>query len=148
MSFPSKNSDGARQLGLFGRPSLNILPRLKAAMREALRTSGLSRDQVADLMTEICRTEGIRLPGNSKAISRALLDKWVADGANHVIPITLLPVFCTATASSLPLGVLARALELEVIGPESQRLLQWARAEVERRRAAKEARKLAEEIGI
>jgi len=72
----------------------------------------------------------------------------VAEGAAHVISLPLLPVFCEAVGSDLPLRVLTSALGLMVVGAEEQLLLRWARAEVEKRRAAKEARKAAEELGL
>jgi len=118
MSFPLKNSDGARQLGLFGCPSLNILPRLKAAMRGALRTSSFSREQIADRMTELCRTHGIRPPGNAKAISRAMLEKWVAEGAAHVISLQAL--------IAKELGVTDNLVWLTINGVEkNRRVIQW-----------------------
>ncbi len=138
-----------RQRGLFDRPSLNPVPRLKAAMREALKGCGLSREQVVDRMNELASLEGLSTGGRAKRVTLPLLDKWVAEGApEHVIPTKFIPIFCEATGDYGVLRVLARCLGLAVIGPEEQKLLEWARAEVEKRRIAKKARKLAEELGL
>ena len=136
------------QLSLFEQPSLNVMARLKAAMREALKACTLSREQVAERMTEIARSEGIRFAGNSRAVSRAILDKWVGEGAQHIIPIPLVTIFCAVTNSILPMQVLASALSVSVISKEDTALLAWARAGVDKRKKVKQARKLAEQIGI
>ena len=135
-----------KQLRLFDQPSLNIVARLKAAMRQALSESKFSREEVAEKMTAIAKIEGIRLPGNSKSITKTILDKWVAEGANHTIPIQMLIVFCSVTDSCLPLNVLAAALGFKVITPEQRKSLMWAEAEIQRRHFATEARRLAKEV--
>ena len=56
--------------------------------------------------------------------------------------------FCHVTGSRLPLEVLAGPLGLDVIDSDDLLLLEWARAERERRTNARRARILAEEIGI
>ena len=128
---------------------MNPVPRLKAAMREALKGCGLSREQVVDRMNELASLEGLTTGGRSKKVTLPLLDKWVAEGApEHVIPLKFLPVFCEAVGSFAPLQVLAGCLGLTIIGPEEAKLLEWARLEVERRRLRKRARQLAQEVGI
>ena len=137
-----------RQLNLFERPGLNIQSRLKAAIREALRECKLSREQVADRMTEIAKIEGLRPPGNAKAISKSTLDKWAGEAGNHHIPLSILPIFCSVTGSDQPLKVLTAPLGLKVINNEESKLLEWARAERRRRKATKQAKRLAEEAGL
>ena len=138
-----------KQRNLFDRPSLNPVPRLKAAMREALKGCGLSREQVVDRMNELASLEGLTTGGRNKKVTLPLLDKWVAEGApEHVIPTKFIPIFCEAVGDFRVLQVLAGCLGLTVIRPEEQKLLEWARAEVEKRRIAKRARKLAEEFGL
>lgn len=134
----------SEQLNLFDRPSLMITPRLKAAMRAAIKDGPLSRDQVVDRMTEICAMDGIR----SVSVSRPMLDKWTAETAPHVIPLTLLPVFCQAVGSLAPLAVMTSAVGALLINKEDAKLLAWARAEVTKRQAAKEAKRRAEEVGL
>lgn len=138
----------SNQMSLFDRPHLNVIRNLKASMREAIKNSKLSRDQIAQEMTEIARVEGLRPPGNSREISKTLLDKWVSDSSAHIIPLAILPVFCAVTESTLPLQALARALGLTIIAEQERKILSWAEAEIEKRRVARRARRLAEEIGI
>lgn len=140
-----KNSD---QLSLFDQPSLNTISRLKAAMRESLKRCRLSRDQVTERMTEIILIEGLRCPGNSRAISKAILDKWVSESSPHIIPLSLLPVFCAVAGDWLPIQVIARPLGLTIISERERKLLLWADAEIKRREASKRANKLAEDIGL
>jgi hypothetical protein len=140
-----KNSD---QLFLFDQPSLNVVSRLKAAMRESVKRCRLSRDQLADQMTEAIRTEGLPFPGNSRSISKAILDKWLSESARHIIPLSLLPVFCAIAGDWLPIQVVAKPLGLTIISERERKLLEWADAEIRRREASKRARKLAEDIGL
>lgn len=140
-----KNSD---QLNLFDQPSLNVISRLKAAMRESIRRCRISREQIAARMTEIALIESLKWPGSSRAISKAILDKWVSESSPHVIPLALLPAFCSVAGDWLSIQVLARPLKLIVIPDQERKLLEWAEAEIERREASKKERKLAEDIGI
>jgi hypothetical protein len=140
-----KDSD---QLFLFNHPSLNIISRLKAAMRESIRQSRLSRDQIAEQMTDALLIEGLRCPGNARAISKAILDKWVSESARHVIPLSLLPVFCAIVGDWLPIQIVVKPLGLTIVSDRERRLLEWADAEIKRREASKKAKRLAEDIGI
>jgi len=140
-----KNSD---QLSLFDEPSLNIIFRLKASMRESLRRCRTSRDHIAERLTKIALAEGLKCPGNSRSISKAILDKWVSESSPHIISLTLLPAFCAAVNDWLPIQVLAKSLGLTVISEREQKLLEWADAEISRRHALKKERKLAEDLGI
>lgn len=144
MSKCKKNSDD--QLSLFDGPSLNVLSRLKAAMRESLRGCRLSRDQIAEHMTETAWIEGLRLPGNTRVISKAILDKWVSESSPHIIPLPLLTVFCAVTNAWLPIHVLARALGLTLIDGKELKILRWAQAELERRGISEKAIRLLKEI--
>jgi len=117
-------------------------------MREAMKHCGRSRDQVADKMTELMKAEGLRMPGNSKSVSRAILDKWVSDSASHMMPVSLLPIFCIVTRSHLPINVLIQPLDIEVITKDQINILRWARVEVAKRKATKRARELSKDIGL
>jgi len=129
--------------------TLNPVPKLKAAMRQALKRSSLSREQIVEEMNKMAGREGLTTGGRAQKISLALLEKWVAASAtNQVIPLKYLPIFCQVVEDITPLMVLAKCLGYEVIGEEDQKLLLWAKMEREKRRAAKKAKKLAEELGI
>jgi len=140
--------DQMSQMNLFDGPSLNIILKLKMAMRMSLKQSNLSRDQIAERMTETMRAEGLKCPGNSAGVSKAILDKWVSESSAHVISVGLLPAFCFITNSWLAIQVLAASVGATVISEEDRRLLLWAEAEVQKRHIQKKVRKLAEEIGI
>ena len=45
------------QLGIFSR-NLNVIPRLKETMRESIRKSSLSREQIADKMYLLANMQG------------------------------------------------------------------------------------------
>ena len=129
--------------------TLNPVPKLKASMRNALKQSNLSREQVVEEMNRLASLEGLTTGGRSQRITLALLEKWVAGSAqNQVIPLKFLPIFCKVLGDITPFVVLAKCLGCEVIWKEDQKLLLWAKMEREKRRAAKKARKLAEELGI
>ena len=135
------------QLALFDKPSLNTVARLKEAMRESVRQCRLSRDEIADELSRIMKIEGLRPSGNARCVSKATLDKWLGS-ENYIIPLSLLPLFCSITQSHLPIKALAAPLGLEIIDEEGGRLLKWAQAERRRREASKQAKRLAEEAGI
>jgi hypothetical protein len=99
-------------------------------------------------MTRVAIVEGLRLPGNSRSISKAILDKWVSDSSAHIIPVGLLPIFCAVVGDGLPIQILARPLELALISKQEAKILEWARAELERRKIEKRVQKLTEEIEI
>jgi len=125
-------------------------PHLKAAMNEAVRSSSLSREQIVDDMNRRAQICGITCNGNGQRVTTAILDKWLALGANgHNIPIRLLHIFCQATGSNYPLEVYAKAFGGErVITEEEFKLLEWAKAEMEYRQAARRKKRIAQEVGI
>jgi len=144
-----KSGQGLKQRSLWDRPSLDPTHRIKLAMKEALQGIPLSREQVVDEMNRLAAAEGLTTNGRSQKVTTALLDKWLAPGATqHIIPLKLLPIFCAVTGSVAPLQALAAPLSARVISAEEEKLLEWARLEVERRRLRKRARQLAQEVGI
>lgn len=131
----------AQQLGLFG-PSLNVKARLKSAMREALKTCDLSRQQIVDRMNRLAANEGIA-GGRGSKISPANLDAWVSKEKQNLIPVHLLTIFCVAVNDSRPIEILAAPC------PEYQRkmkLLAWAECEIQAKRVAKRRRQILSEI--
>lgn len=131
-------------MNLFG-PSLNPVSRLKAAMREAIRSGGESREAVVDRMNEAARREGLG-GGRGSKITAAALDGWLAETKGNMIPVGLLPLFCWAAGSVEPLRVLAACLNAEVISAEDHKLLELARIDREAKRLARRRRILANEI--
>ena len=138
-----------RQGLLWDTPSIDPINRLKAAMREALRNCPLSRTKVVTDMNELASIEGMTCNGNAQKISEALLDKWVAAGANaFIIPLRYLPLFCKVTGNTASLQAVCAPLGLQIIGDEDRKILEWARAELRRRHLTKEAKRLAQEVGL
>lgn len=127
--------------------ALDPTDRLKTAMRQALTTADMSREQIVDEMNRLAELEGIRT-GRSERTSVDILNKWVAPGdERYIIPTKLLPIFCLAVDSLLPLAALAAPAGGSVISMAELKRLEWANVELERRRLRRRARRLAEEVG-
>jgi hypothetical protein len=149
INFQSDLGQTPKQLSLWETPGLNIVPRLKTSMREAFKLSGMSKEQVVSDMNDMAIAEGLITTSQKQRITIPMLEKWVAPSAlAHVISFQNLVIFCKVIKNGSPFQVAAIALGLEIIGPEDKKLLQWARAETKQKRLAKEARKLAQEVGI
>ena len=118
-------SDMAEQLNLFG-PSLNVTSRLKASMREALRKSGFSREQIIDRMRALAKGDGLG-GGRGSTISLPNLDAWCSETKPNLIPVNLLPLFCHVTKDLSPLHVITAPLQATVVGKREMKLLAWAR---------------------
>lgn len=153
----TKNFNGGRtkksghvgiQLTLRDQVTLDPTDELKVSMQDALKGCSLSRDQVVDEMNRLAAIAGIATNGRAQKVTTAILDKWVARGATaHVIPVRYLRIFCQATESVLPLqAFLPRGAE--IVSGDDLACLRWAKAEIESRRRRKEARRLAQEVGI
>ncbi len=132
----------------FQQKSLNPGPRFKEALRQAVRNSGLSREQVVDDINTLARLEGITTNGNAKKLSTAMLDKWLSQSPDYEIPLKLVPIFCSVTNSIDPLVALAAPIDARVVNREDHQLLQWAKGEVKRRALVKRQKKLESEIGL
>lgn len=142
----SKSRHQGIQLTLREVVSLDPTDHLKAAMQEALKGCNMSRAQVVEDINRILSLAGMKSEG--RPVTEAVLDKWVARGArSHLIPLRLLPVFCQATRSILPLQAIMPP-GAEVVYGEDLAFLRWAKVEVERKKLSREARKLAQEAGI
>ncbi|QPJ61661.1 MAG: hypothetical protein G3M70_07090 [Candidatus Nitronauta litoralis] len=120
----------AEQFDLFNQKNLNPIDGLKEAMRVAIKTSGLSRDQVADLMNELAEKYGVpSKEGNSKGITVDIIEKWIAPSATNLVSIKLIPIFCEATKSVAPIEVLAQAIGGQLITGDDITLLKLAQVE-------------------
>lgn len=134
-----------RQLPLFG-PSLNPVSRLKEAMRQAIKESDMSREQICDRMNRVLSSEGLRR-GRGDNVTVAALDAWVAESKEgHLISVALLPAFCSAAESILPLKVLAACLEAEVIDKTEANLLALAKLDIQSKKLARKKRWLQREL--
>lgn len=118
-------------------------------MREAIRLSGISREKVVNDMNDLAGEAGLTTNGRGEKVTLAVLEKWVAPSADgHRVPIHYLSIFCLVTRSFLPLEALAAAVGGHVVGSEDLKLLEWAKIETTRRKLGRDARRLAQEVGI
>lgn len=130
------------QLELFKSRSLNPVHEIKRQIRLILSNSTLSRDQIAEKMNLLASKEG--MPGR---VTKARLDSWCKDSDQSRIPSSSeLVLFCYVMKNNGPLDALASPLFLNVIDYEDQKLLAWAKAEIEKKKAIKRARIALEEI--
>ena len=132
----------SEQLTLFNGKSFNPIARVKEAMRRAIKQSELSREEVVFRMNELARVDGITTGGKAKKISTELLDKWLSHSVEHLIPWKLLPIFCHVVNSIDPIRPLLALLDAHVVSKDDWVMLEWARAERERRRIMKKQRLL------
>lgn len=139
-----KTGHTPKQLRLWDQIIPDPVPAVKAAMSEAIKGCPLSRDQIADQMTDMARLAGI-----GGKVTPSILDKWVAPSAAHVIPLRLLHIFCRVVQSKVPFETYAACFrDARVISDEDHRILQWALSEIEARSARKRAKRRAQEVGI
>jgi len=124
---------------------LNPVLRLKGALRQAAGESRYSREQLAERMNRQAVLEGLGGRRGAK-ITVAALDGWLAESKPTVIPLELMPLFCWAVESLLPLRVLAACLGAEVITGEERVLLELARVEQETKRLARRKARLVNQI--
>ncbi len=134
-----------RQRSLFGAKSLNPVADLKLAMNRAARECGLSRAQLAERLNGLIAMSGLRTKGRDGLVTEAMLDKWLSQDPDGVIPLKLLPAFCAAADSLAPLQALAGPVGGLVIGPAEQLLLEMARAQMTEKEAARKRRRLEEQ---
>lgn len=132
------------QGSLFG-PSLNPVLRLKGAMRQAIRGCRFSREEIVERLNRQAMLEGLGGRRGQK-LSLAALDGWVAESKGTLIPLELLPLFCWAVESILPLKVLAAGLGAEVITGEERVLIELARVDQEAKRLARVKARLVQQI--
>ena len=114
-------------------------------MREAIKESGLSREQISDRIKSIASVEGLG-GGRGSTVSPDNLDAWCAEGKTNIIPVNLLPVFCHVVGDIMPLAILARPLGGEIVDGKEAMLLAWARCEFQARDLAKQRKRILSEI--
>lgn len=131
------------QLSLFA-PGLDIDPVVKAAMREAARTSGLSREQICDRMNDLAGQAGIRLGGgNAKALAMATLEKWLNPlDREHIPSARAIGVFCRVVQDRAPLQALVAPHGLHLIDEQQARRLRMAEIEEEMEALKRERQRL------
>lgn len=130
------------QLNLFQASSLNPTYEIKRQIRIALTGSPTSRDEIVDQMNKIAHQEGMR-----KSISKATLDNWTKDSDPDRLPsLPWLTIFCHVMGTVDAIEAMLKPLGMAVVWPEGVKLLTWAKAELAKKRAVKEARLALEAI--
>ena len=129
-------STHAGQLELFHTSSLNPTYEIKRQIRLAINKCGMSRDEIIDRMNKTASTEGMR-----RTVSKAALDNWVKNSDPFRMPtVPWLTIFCHVVGSTGPFDAAVNPLGNKVIDYDDVRKLEWARAEITKRRATKNAR--------
>jgi hypothetical protein len=112
--------------------------------------SGLSRETIAIKMNEIACRFGISLTSsnNGGALSEDTLIKWltVNDKENRNMPIHALPIFCKVINDTTILEAILKPFGLSIIGPDDQKKLAWAEANLTIKHQRKKIRKLEEDL--
>ncbi|KAF1073587.1 hypothetical protein ACQ0P8_04205 [Halodesulfovibrio aestuarii] len=122
-----------------------VMPQVRANMNSVMKERpNLSRDQLADELTEISRAAGILLSTrNAKCVSRAMLDKWLQPAAReHPPPILAVVAFCMATGDISPLLPILQAVGCEIMSEEDKKLRDYAQAVLSERDAKKRKKQL------
>ena len=110
------------------RHSLNVVHELKNAMNRAIKRCPLSRIQIAERMNELMGEEGME----NGEVTADLINSWTKDDPKRIIPTKLIPFFCRATQSILPLVALAQPMAAMVIEGKDIEVLELGFAEMER----------------
>ncbi|MFW5490400.1 MAG: hypothetical protein ACNI3A_18585 [Desulfovibrio sp.] len=143
----------ATQLSLFdddhAAASLaSLLPLVRSAMSSVAGGSSLSRDQIADRLTEVARAAGISISrGNAKSVKTATLEKWLSPAAReHPPSLTALVAFCLVTRDVRPLEPILATLGCSIMTKEDRKLRDYGAAILAEREAKKKKRQLEAEL--
>ncbi|MFH1034025.1 MAG: hypothetical protein V1806_05915 [Pseudomonadota bacterium] len=112
---------------------------LKAALAQAMKASGLSRQQLADKMNDLIRQSGTP----ARRITGSMLDSWASlSHPGHVPNSFLLPMLCVVLGTTAPIEEIVKPLGLSLAGAR-ERLLQSLGEGLVQSRAAARKRRLA-----
>ena len=140
-----------RQASLFDHcaPLASAMPAIKAAMRAvAGAPEGEGRKALPDKINAVASASGVRLTaGNTRAISKDTLDKWLSPSdESHPPSILAVLAFCLATDDSAPLRAMLRSVGLDVMTAEDRKVCEYGRALIEQKKMRKWLRKLEDEL--
>jgi hypothetical protein len=121
---------------------------MRAAMNRAAGEDESGRKLLVDRLNAVARDAGVRLTaGNSKAISKDTLDKWLnPNDRDHTPGLLAVAVFCVATKDANALRVLLQAVGLDVMTPEDRMHRDYGKACLAERQARKRKKMLEESI--
>jgi hypothetical protein len=135
-------SGTGRQLDLpLGRQVDQQRP-IKAAVARALKSCGLSREQVADRINAALEADG-----SPYRLAAATLDRWAAPSdTSHNIPAWLVVAFCRATTSRELVELQAEGLGLSLVGERERHLIALGEAQMQSTRLAKQRKRALEAL--
>ncbi|MBD5416993.1 MAG: hypothetical protein HDR50_04900 [Desulfovibrio sp.] len=137
-----------RQLSLLDdiAPMAGVMAEIRAAMRAvAGAPDGEGRKALPDKINAVAAMCGIKLTGgNTRAISKDTLDKWLSPSdESHPPSVLALLAFVAATGDPAPLRAMLRAVGLDVMTDEDRRYRDLGKLDAEMR-AARKRRKMLE----
>jgi hypothetical protein len=139
-----------KQLSIFECSAYMNHRTIKEILNLSADKSGLSREAIAIKMNEIAIRFGISLTSsnNGGELSEAVLIKWltVNDKENRTMPIHALPIFCKVVGDTTVLEAVLKPFGFSIIGPEEQKKLAWAEANLTIKHQRKKIRKLEEDL--
>lgn len=127
----------------------HVMPDVRAVMRQiAGDRESEGRKALVDKINRIAAEAEIKLTGgNSKSISKDLLDKWLSPSdATHPPSLLAILAFCRATDNPAPLQIILRALGLDVMTDADRKFRDYGRAVWEAEEAARNRKRIRERI--
>lgn len=127
----------------------HVMPDVRAAMRQiAGDRESEGRKALVDKLNQIASEAGIKLTGgNSKSISKDLLDKWLSPSdASHPPSLLAILAFCRATDNPAPLQIILRAVGLDVMTNDDRKFRDYGQAVWEAEEAIRNRKRVRERI--
>ena len=127
----------------------HVMPDVRAAMRQiAGDRESEGRKALVDKINQIAAEAEIKLTGgNSKSISKDLLDKWLSPSdTSHPPGLLAILAFCRVTDNPAPLQIILRAVGLDVMTNDDRKFRDYGRAVWEAEEAARNRKRIRERI--
>jgi hypothetical protein len=125
-----------------------LIPAMRAAMNRAAGEDESGRKLLVDRINGVAQAAGIRLTaGNTKAISKDTLDKWLnPNDRDHTPGILAMATFCVATKDVAAVRALLRVLGLDIMTEEDRKHRDYGRACLAEREARRRKKMLEGDI--
>lgn len=136
-----------QQLDLFNQPTIGTIVRdIKAAMNQAVKDSGKSREQVLDLLNAMAARYGMRLNGKG-GLSKDTFEKWlnIEDG-DRMPSIKGITIFCAVLGTPKPMETMVKLLGGQIIEGKDVSLLRWSKRYHQAKDLRKQMRELESEL--
>ena len=125
-----------------------MMPLIRAAMNRVAKQKGaLSRDHIADALTEFSQFPDLRLSRtngkNAQSVSKASLDKWLQPSdREHAPSLEAVVAFCLITGSIEPLRPIFDTLGVRLMSKDEELVYEFGKATLAEREAKKRKRQL------